>query len=646
MAAEGNVTSYQAQPLRCGPAASRGVLNSCRPIRDETMSLGLNLGPNDDGPVRAFVPEAPHKSAGLAFVLSLLVPGVGQFYCGKTGRGWITLGFWLLGLLLCMASNEGLKGTGILLVPVLWVFSFLDAYFTAIEINRGQDAQVDVQNPRVAVTLNLLTAGFGYFYLGERAKGTMIFVATQILRFGVPRLTGYAGGVVSLALIVLQMLMGADAYRIARMQLKEAIGPQPEQPAAATGKASRMPLFIPVGLASLASVCFLGFIIFGLALTAARGPQVRPAARAERQRVPTGAPRGFGNTTARVVAPGPAADLPSAVEELQWLERQAERRKEDIPELKRDVRILDSLLKGSKVNDVDAAVAHFYRAEGLRLINSVHEHEGEALESPAARGAIQDFDKVIALGSVSTYIPAVNVANAEYLAGLVARNHLRSDSLAYKYWEKCAWQGHAGCLNVMASAKLTGDGGQKVDVNEALDLHTIVFNSGLRYRCAGALSALSIAEIVYFTGVHRPGDDELEWVNKSYGLMDKLEVAEGNRNVCHRSEAEIEEFLLQLSRGQRKVSILQDAAGRLGDESQTTKAVIQLLSGSTSETDFEAAVQSDKSEGARCSAYFDAVWYAEVVKDDAAARQYHQHLSEIGKFHCGEELALTTKFKL
>jgi len=610
------------------------------------MSLGLNLGLNDDRPIGTLVPEASHKSAGRAFVLSLLVPGAGQFYCGKTGRGWITLGFWLLGLICAFSTREGVKGTGIMLVTVLWIFSFLDAYFTAIEINRGQDVQVDVQNPRVAVTLNLLTAGFGYFYLGERTKGTVIFVVTQVLRFGLPRLTGYAGGVVSLALLVVQMLMGADAYRIARTQLQEALGPQPEQPNAATGKASRIPLFIPVGLASLAAVCFLGFLIFGLALIAARGPRVHPtAARVERQRVPAETRRGAGNMSAHVF-PGTATDLPSAIQEVQWLEKQVERRKEDIPELKRDVRIFDSVLNGTKVDDVDAVVAHYYRAEGLRLINFAHEHEGEVLEPSAAKRAIEDFDKVIALGSVSTYIPAVNVANAQYFAGSVARNHLRSDSLAYKYWEKCAWQGHAGCLNVVANARLTGDGGQKVDLNEALDLHTIVFNSGVRYRCAGAHSALSIAKIIHFTGVRRPGDDELEWMRKSYGLMDKLEVTEGNRNVCHRSDAEIEEFLLQLSRGQRKVSILEDAAGRLGDESLATSAVIQLFSGSGSDTEFEAAVQSSKSESGRCSAYFDAMWYAELMKDDAAAKRYRQHLSEIGKFHCGEELAFASNLKL
>ena len=49
-------------------------------------------------------------------------------------------------------------------------FAFLDAYFTALEINSGAGELIDAVNPRVAVVLNLLTAGLGYFYLGERTK--------------------------------------------------------------------------------------------------------------------------------------------------------------------------------------------------------------------------------------------------------------------------------------------------------------------------------------------------------------------------------------------------------------------------------------------------------------------------------------------
>jgi hypothetical protein len=36
----------------------------------------------------------------------------------------------------------------------------------------------------------------------------------------------------------------------------------------------------------------------------------------------------------------------------------------------------------------------------------------------------------------------------------------------------------------------------------------------------------------------------------------------------------------------------------------------------------------------------------EIMKQDGMARRYHQHLSDIGKFHCGAELAYAGRFKL
>lgn len=232
---------------------------------EAAVSFEYSLGP-------AVAPEFSHKSAGLAFALSLLVPGSGQIYCGKTVRGGIVLGVCVLALALLFGGAPlNVRGLGIVLALVLWVFSFLDAYFTAAEINAGQDAQVDVQNPRVAVILNLLTAGFGYFYLGERTKGTMIFAGTQILRFGLPRLAGFAGGVISLVLAVAQMLMAADAYRIARGQVREALGPEGVAARTSALKRPRLPMFVPVALACVSGAGFILLSVVGMAIDAARG---------------------------------------------------------------------------------------------------------------------------------------------------------------------------------------------------------------------------------------------------------------------------------------------------------------------------------------------------------------------------------------
>ena len=146
--------------------------------------------------------------------------------------------------------------------------------------------------------------------------------------------------------------------------------------------------------------------------------------------------------------------------------------------------------------------------------------------------------------------------------------------------------------------------------------------------------------------MRRPGDDELEWTKKAGALLDQLETRENNRNVCHRADTAVDEFLFQLSRGHRDDNILQDAVTRLDDDSNTVKAAIQFISGALDETAFNAAVQSEKSEDAQCSAYFDAMWYSELHNEDAMARRFHQRLLDLGKFRCGQHLAFAAKYKM
>ena len=609
------------------------------------MSLGLNtLGLNNDAPPGAFAPEPRHKSAGLAFAFSLLVPGTGQFYCGKAARGGLTLGFWLVGLILGLSrATTQILGLGILLMTALWIFSFLDAFFTAIEVNQGEDEQVDVQNPRVAVILNLLTAGFGYFYLGERTKGITIFVVTQVSRLAFSRTTGFANGLISASLIILQVAMAIDAYRIARRQLKEALGPEAAPVNPNAPPPSRLPVQGPVALA-----CVLVFglvVLIGIGLGTGKKRSAKLSVPGNKHTVLPSAQSESNRYAALNENPVPVVDFATAVQDVQRLERKSTRMKDDLPGLKQDVRMFSTFLAGRKIDGTDSNVAHYYRAVSLAMIGHVHEHEGEAIDLAEASTARSDLDKVINAGQVLTYVPEVNVTNAQYWAGSVARNQLHDQRAAYGYWEKCAWNLHAGCMNNLARARVTGAGGEKIDLQEALTLHSSVYNTGSRFHCAGAFSAMSIAEINYFTGVRRPGDDELEWTKKADDLLDNMETAGNNRNDCQRASIEVDEFLFELALGHRDDNILQDALSRLDDDSKPDQALIQFISGAIDEAGFNAAMNSSKSQSERCSAYFDAMWYAELRGEGAMAKRYHQHLVDIGTFHCASGLVYANKFK-
>jgi TM2 domain-containing membrane protein YozV len=156
----------------------------------------------------AAVPAEPsrRKSPATALLLSLVLPGSGQLYCGKRSTGvWTMVLFFITAAVAFFGVPDLAKAVGFLYTVSIYIFAFLDAGFTACEANEGRDCPPN-GNPRIAATLNLLTSGFGYFYLGERTLGLVVFVGAQVVR---PLLTSYLA-------IPLQISLAGHAYIICR----------------------------------------------------------------------------------------------------------------------------------------------------------------------------------------------------------------------------------------------------------------------------------------------------------------------------------------------------------------------------------------------------------------------------------------------
>jgi len=193
---------------------------------------------------------------GTAFLLSLVIPGAGQFYCGKKRRALYTFLFWAGGLVVVfLASNSDvLVGIGFSVSCFLYIFGFLDAYFTAREVNSGLDIIID-DNPRIAAVLNVLTLGIGYFYVGDRKKGLILFLLGRV--FG--SLQGWA----LLVVFVLQLVLAWDAYRITQAEIERRIGtllpgeelrPEP----------SRVPAVVPLIAAGCLVLALTALVVAGV----------------------------------------------------------------------------------------------------------------------------------------------------------------------------------------------------------------------------------------------------------------------------------------------------------------------------------------------------------------------------------------------
>jgi TM2 domain-containing membrane protein YozV len=225
------------------------------------------------------VPAKRTRSAGWAFLISLLIPGSGQIYAGKTLRGVVALLIFLLSALGVIALNMGSAFWGVSLryLMAIYVYSFLDAYWAVCELNAGKDPP-PYQNPRVAAVLNLLTNGFGYFYLGERAKGLIVFM--------VMRLLGFALASAQWLWEIATLCLAIDAYRVARRDLTRGkanpllassgvlqlglsempapalplLEPEAPLPGAPT---SRLPALVPLSLAGVIACVYGSLVLLG-----------------------------------------------------------------------------------------------------------------------------------------------------------------------------------------------------------------------------------------------------------------------------------------------------------------------------------------------------------------------------------------------
>lgn len=234
--------------------------------------LRLSERPVSSAP--ALVPQ--EKDPGLAFLMSLLLPGLGQLYCGKRSRAVWTLVFFAAGLAAFIfgwklseggtKGSELLLGTGLRTALVLYVFAFLDAYYTARELSDGTDSRM-VYNPRVAAVLNLLTRGFGYWYVDERGKGIVIFFLIGLAAQGASHLQNQTyAALIEVAIEIALAVLAADAYRIAKREneLHQQKFANVYAPAAVLTPSSGLQPHLPLALAGLFVAGYAGLAALGI----------------------------------------------------------------------------------------------------------------------------------------------------------------------------------------------------------------------------------------------------------------------------------------------------------------------------------------------------------------------------------------------
>lgn len=225
------------------------------------------LGLNEYQPLSPLEPEHPAiaKSAARAFLISLVLPGIGQVYAKRQTAGWVTCIAFFLSLLVGIGAGRNgqatLAGGAAFVAITLYIFGFLDAYFSTLEYNQGISTYLIGSSPRIAAILNFFTNGFGYFYLGDRGKGILMFLIMGALG-RVLRLIVGPHVWLDYLWIVLQIAFAFDGYRIARKRLLESF-PQLAQHSWRSTSTGQLTPAVPVSIAIVLVLPMLALVGLG-----------------------------------------------------------------------------------------------------------------------------------------------------------------------------------------------------------------------------------------------------------------------------------------------------------------------------------------------------------------------------------------------
>lgn len=241
-------------------------------LANSTMNLSLIAELHESQPAEplALEPPASRKSPFAAFLLSVLMPGAGHMYMDRIGQGLGLFFLIVLSVAFCVSGVSALVGNGIIMLPSIYLFAAVDAYYLAREYNAGVGSRLTGNSPRVAAILNLLTKGFGYFYLGSRGKGIAIFAGLTVLQL---ILNAVHLRYLSILALAVQIMLAADGYRVGRERL---LADNPELCDDAVGRANPG-WFTPRVLAVFVFVLTAMMVTVGsLGVAVARGGQLIP----------------------------------------------------------------------------------------------------------------------------------------------------------------------------------------------------------------------------------------------------------------------------------------------------------------------------------------------------------------------------------
>ncbi len=328
---------------------------------------------------------------------------------------------------------------------------------------------------------------------------------------------------------------------------------------------------------------------------------------------------------------------------VNTIEREGATAKPQAKVLDGEIAKLSRILDERKIHKYARWLVHYYRGFAY-YIKYQQARSRDAEADAAGRKALKDFDSALILHAMSPQLPGrpeiqAIVRNAAYLAGMTA-SLLGDTQKAYAYFRRCANEDHAGCLNVVAWAMVTGEGQTAVDLDDAIAMHERVYQHGTEFKCAGPFSASAIAKILHFRGGPATTATDLDWLGRARALIAKLEKERRIFGPCYSDMVLASEYLMRLSRGETRRDLLDMASENARTDER--RDVIAYLKGELDESTYrgKATEAAKDRSSAACNMYFFGWWQARARGQVGRMKEYYGLLSSLDADRCRLERAL------
>ena len=196
----------------------------------------------------------------------------------------------------------------------------------------------------------------------------------------------------------------------------------------------------------------------------------------------------------------------------------------DINELQLHINTLETATREMEFDAANFAIILNAQLSAAELINKKHHFNGEPIDVSQVQDFLDDLDTLSELSDIK-------LNNLQFNAGHIAAHQLQNKGLAHRYWSECGINGHAGCMNILATSYESGEFVVEKDLDKAVTWHKRVVGTGTRWNCAGVYSSLRLA-ILSSSGAetHKPTEHWLEQVT----LLREQRIEEkGNADVCN-----------------------------------------------------------------------------------------------------------------